>query len=382
MQAPNASGRGSAYGAPGAKWRDVSLIMFAVYIDDSGTAPRQRVAICAAVVIPALQILRLEREWETLNRKEGFESFHASACLAGNADEGFGNWDEKKKARVFRRVREISKKYGTKVFSFAVNKPDFDELVPDEYKRHIGSHYVWAVRNVLSWLSGWKAERKNCPPFEYIFDYSDPRDEARIGIETAMAQSQIVASAKEGRRADYVHYAFRRRQELAGLQCADCLSWTCYQYALFRFHKVPLRETAEECWKDFNSYQGVNEWLYAVTIERDRLVLVQPEMERGRSPLVSEYSTLRVGIFKASIRPPGYPSAWLRPRRARFRFARPDHCSSTTSIRLNFRVARDSGATADISLFVGWWGRWQRHGVVQGCQLPLSIPLEIDLGEG
>jgi hypothetical protein len=29
--------------------------------------------------------------------------------------------------------------------------------------------------------------------------------------------------------------------------------------------------------------------------------------------------------------------AWLRPRRARFRFARSDHCSSTTSIDLNFR---------------------------------------------
>ena len=35
--------------------------------------------------------------------------------------------------------------------------------------------------------------------------------------------------------------------------------------------------------------------------------LVQPEMERRRSPLVSN-STLRAGIFKASIRPPGYPS--------------------------------------------------------------------------
>jgi len=58
------------------------------------------------------------------------------------------------------------------------------------------------------------------------------------------------------------------------------------------------------------------------------IVLVQPEMERGCSPLVSN-STLRAGIYKVSIRPPGYPSAWLRPRRARFRFARQDHCSST-----------------------------------------------------
>ena len=57
-------------------------------------------------------------------------------------------------------------------------------------------------------------------------------------------------------------------------------------------------------------------------------VLVQPEMERGRSPLVSN-STLRAGIFKASIRPAGYSSAWLRPSRGRCRSARQDHCSST-----------------------------------------------------
>jgi Helix-turn-helix domain len=78
-------------------------------------------------------------------------------------------------------------------------------------------------------------------------------------------------------------------------------------------------------------------------------VLVQPEMERGRSPLVS-IPPFGAGIFKASMSPPGYPSAWLRPRRARFRFARQDHCSSTTSIRLNFRMARHSGGTVKASL--------------------------------
>src|SRR5271156_3398075 len=86
-----------------------------------------------------------------------------------------------------------------------------------------------------------------------------------------------------------------------------------------------------------------------VSIHATLTVLVQPEMERGRSPLVSN-STLRAGIFRAPIRPPSYPSAWLRPRRARFRFARPDHCSSTTSIRLNFRVARDSDGAVMASL--------------------------------
>ena len=87
--------------------------------------------------------------------------------------------------------------------------------------------------------------------------------------------------------------------------------------------------------------------------------LLQPEMERGRSRLVS-IPPFGAGIFKASrstdpmriwkqrkgqvpalpfivsMSPPGYPSAWLGPRRARFRFARQDHCSFTTSMRLNF----------------------------------------------
>src|SRR5215471_4824573 len=68
-------------------------------------------------------------------------------------------------------------------------------------------------------------------------------------------------------------------------------------------------------------------------------------MERGRSSLVSN-STLRAGIFKASIRPPGYPSAWVRSRRARCPFARQDHCNSTMPIRLNLRLARDPSRIA------------------------------------
>ena len=46
-------------------------------------------------------------------------------------------------------------------------------------------------------------------------------------------------------------------------------------------------------------------------------------------------------LFIVSMSPPGYPSARLRPRRTRFRFARQDHCSSTTSIRFNFRMPRN-----------------------------------------
>ena len=39
--------------------------------------------------------------------------------------------------------------------------------------------------------------------------------------------------------------------------------------------------------------------------------------------------------FIGSMSPPGYPSAWLRPRSARFRFARQHHCSSAATCRFS-----------------------------------------------
>ena len=85
-------------------------------------------------------------------------------------------------------------------------------------------------------------------------------------------------------------------------------------------------------------------------------VLAQREMEKRRSPLVSippfGRGFSRHGVFRSdggwaaqervltppfivSMSPPGYPSAWLRPRSALFLFARQNHCNSATSCRFS-----------------------------------------------
>ena len=89
-------------------------------------------------------------------------------------------------------------------------------------------------------------------------------------------------------------------------------------------------------------------------------VLAQREMEKRRSPLVSippfgrgfsRHEGLSSDDFLTSassareehpalldigsMSPPDYPSAWLRPRSARFRFVRQDHCSSATTFRFS-----------------------------------------------
>jgi len=53
-------------------------------------------------------------------------------------------------------------------------------------------------------------------------------------------------------------------------------------------------------------------------------------MEFGRRKNESSRSP-----FIVSMSPPGYLSAWLRPRSARFRLARQNHCNSATSCRFS-----------------------------------------------
>ena len=99
--------------------------------------------------------------------------------------------------------------------------------------------------------------------------------------------------------------------------------------------------------------------------------MVQPEMEKRRSPLVSippfgRGFSRHAGLSSddsfwssvcsareehpalldiGSMSPPDYPSAWLHPCRARLRFARQDHCSSVTACRFSTSLARDSART-------------------------------------
>jgi len=54
--------------------------------------------------------------------------------------------------------------------------------------------------------------------------------------------------------------------------------------------------------------------------------------ERGEVSLTSLAQAL---LSIGAMSPPGYPSAWLRPRSARFRFARQDHCSSAATSRFS-----------------------------------------------
>jgi hypothetical protein len=265
----------------GNRWRKVQLIMFTIHLDDSGTSPSQHVAIATALIIPALQLVRMEREWNNVKIKEEFTDFSMSEFVARNPKSEFANWDDAKRLRVYQRIRQISKKYGLRSFSVAINKVDYDELIPDIIRNVIGKyHYTWAIHHTLSFIDGWRGSDGKRPPCEYVFHWM--QGESRTEVESAMKRAEESA-IEDGRAGDYSNYSFRKSKNVPGLECIDAISWVCYQYALYAIRDKPPHEFATVGWQDFGGHVDGG-WLKAVTITRASL---QDWINRALSDQVS-----------------------------------------------------------------------------------------------
>ena len=282
---------GSSVGQSPLRWREVAVVAFTVYLDDSGTDPNQPVACATALIIPARRITQMEREWATLKLKEGFSDFHTSIFAARNRKSEFADWDDEKQKRVLRRVRQITKKYGTQVFSLVVKKEDYDGILPLHYRNYLGRHhYSWALRHVASFCQLFRLGHKNVPPYEWVFDWMEKSDPARREVETAMEQAESMARLQRNVEGDYTNVHFRKRATLAALQCVDLIAWTNYQMALREFRKKQPHPLAEATWQDFARMPAKHiplfpeaiDWNHALTLKPDSLKQwIDKEMHDG-----------------------------------------------------------------------------------------------------
>jgi hypothetical protein len=254
----------------GPRWRQIFMTSFKVYIDDSGTDPSQQVAIASCVVVPGTRTDALESEWNGLRKKESFTDFHASECIARNAESDFADWDDDKVIRVISRVRQIAKQFGVKAYSFSVSKADYDQIVPEKIKRFSGRyHYTWAVQNVFAWLNHWAQLSNITFPFEYVFDWMG-KGKAKREVLSLMDRLEELAPGEGLPSGWYVNHSFRRREGIPALQFTDVLAWSSYQAALKFFKNIPPHPIALESYTDFRNYQN-HTWFVPVTIKRDDL---------------------------------------------------------------------------------------------------------------
>jgi hypothetical protein len=255
----------SAYGS---RWREMFLVVYSSFIDDSGTDPNQPVAIASAIIIPAVKLERLETEWATFLDKEEITDFHTSVCVFRNPKYQFANWDDTRVRRVLKRVQQVIFKYSVKGFSVVIHKVPHDKKVPALVRNVVGNnHYTYAVDGVISWVYKWASERG--VPIEYVFDTVDRKTQKaqRTEIDRIMMNAEI---ACPGWFAG--HYSFRKREDVPALQCADLFAWACYQRASEKIVSKPMSAIAGECWNRFyeaKSREWCNIWVAEPYAQQD-----------------------------------------------------------------------------------------------------------------
>jgi hypothetical protein len=263
------------------------LAMFAVYIDDSGTAPDQAVAMASAVIIPAKRIVALDEEWSTFAAKERFTAFHSSECVHRNPKSAFADWDDEKVLRVTARIRQICKKFAVQAFSFAVAKDDYDSTLEPEMKELFGKfHYTWAIQHVLTLCSKWAENADMNIPFEYVFDWMD-RSQAKAKAEI----EDVMFLFSQRNQKQYSNYCFRHREDVPALQCTDLLAWSSYQVARHHFFDKPLNAIADANYQGFRKFG--DEWLSARSITKSNLHTWVEQSVRSRPDHVRRLSDLK-----------------------------------------------------------------------------------------
>lgn len=255
----------------GSRWREVHLVMFTVYFDDSGTAPEHRIAVASALVVPAAKIVSLDREWTTFKQKEKFSRFHAAPMAARNPKEGYADWSDAKLERVFARVRQISKKYSigpSGAVCFSVNKEEYEKHVPASLRPTLGIyHYTFAIQEVLKTMARWNKNR----PVEYVFETLKTTDPRRVELEAALERYHIE------------NFTYGRSKDLPGLQCADEIAWATYQWALYEYFDKRPSLLAELATHDYGAHLDTRGWLQSYTIRKPELLkFVERELALSR----------------------------------------------------------------------------------------------------
>jgi hypothetical protein len=223
--------------------------VFTVFIDDSGTDPNQKVAMASALVVPTRQLAALNAEWSTFLLNEHISSFHASVCVSQNNKSEFASWDSAHVLRATDRIRQISRKYAIKAFSFAADKSSYDATLTDAEKELFGkSHFTWALQHLLNLLEQWIGDRG--VRFECVFDWMQ-NSPAKAEVEYVM--HAYTAPAR-----------FEKRSATPGLQCVDLLAWSSYHVARSHFYEYAINAIALHNYRAFAHFPG--EWLTARSI--------------------------------------------------------------------------------------------------------------------
>lgn len=204
--------------------KGIYVAALTLFIDDSGTAPNQEIAVAAGLISPLEEWRKFEKKWDRAKADavDGFACFHSSECVARNPKSEFAAWDDAKVSRVLKTLRAAIKSHTSCALAIAVVKKDYNDWVDGELRKEWKNHYTFAFRCMMGALHAWMLEHGHeKSTVEIVHDYLKPNDPRRKELQGVFDKA---------RNSDGV--CFKDRCKITPLQATDILAWATYQKAL------------------------------------------------------------------------------------------------------------------------------------------------------
>ncbi len=219
-----------------------------VYVDDSGTDSKSRIAAAAFCVSTVERWKAFERRWKTISTNAGFSQFHMTEfaacrpekpcrqCINGHTNSGdhpWQRWTPKKRRQVLRNLASAVAEHVECGFGIAHVKEDYDTHVLNSPARPLvdgliaDQHFAYAVQTCGGQLARWRAANKlTDAPLKFVFDLASKkeRDEiAKVFFGAASGAPQFVDGVEQWFIPNGVSY--ESRKTVTPLLAADMLAW-------------------------------------------------------------------------------------------------------------------------------------------------------------
>lgn len=227
-----------------------------VYVDDSGSDTKSRVAAAAFCVSTVERWQELLGKWNKIASDAGFElkDFHMTEfvacrrgelcrqCLAGKTsavEHPWQTWSETKRKSVLTRMAKGIVKYVEYGVGHAFTKEDYDqyvrksparlvtpELVGDEY-------FTYAVQRCGGAFAEWRAAQGRLVPLKFVFDTASKKEKKEIANVFFAAinrelrdENGILKKGIEECFNPELGVSYESRKQTHQLLTADMLAWT------------------------------------------------------------------------------------------------------------------------------------------------------------
>src|ERR1700730_9011596 len=222
-----------------------------VYVDDSGTDGKSRIAAAAFCVSTADKWAAFENAWRKIVDRAGFElkDWHMTefaACRPNNfcnqcksgektaKEHPWQKWPEGKRENVLRRMAKALVKHVECGWGIAHTKEDYEKYVRDSPSRVLANepvgdeHFTFAVQQCGGRLAEWRgAMNKQDVPLRFVFDNSSKKQKREIA-EVFLAEAKAKTKYQGGIEQwfESVGITYESRKSVPQLLSADMLAWT------------------------------------------------------------------------------------------------------------------------------------------------------------